>query len=130
MKNHFNLIKYLVVGSLLSLTFFIVSTTYAVGLKDGFKTTGNLSKFASSSNYTAPETPEFYVGRILTAFFSLLGVLAIALIIYSGITWMTARGNEAKASKAKETLFEVIIGLLFIIGSYALTTFLLKIFTK
>ena len=104
--------------------------TLALGLKDGFTTTdSSLSNFAGQAGYTdATKTPEDYIGLLLTGLFSILGVIAIALLIYSGFTWMTARGNEAKVAKAKENLIDVIIGLIFIIGSYALTTFLLKIF--
>jgi len=105
--------------------------TLALGLKDGFTTesSSSLSTFAGKSGYTdATKTPEDYIGMLLTGLFSVLGVIAIALLIYSGFTWMTARGNEAKVAKAKENLIDVIIGLIFIIGSYALTTFLLKIF--
>lgn len=100
-------------------------------LKDGFNinTGSSLSDFAGTAGYAAEEkTPEQYIGLLLTGLFSILGVIAIALLIYSGFTWMTARGNESKVAKAKENIIDVIIGLIFIIGSYALTTFLLKIF--
>ena len=119
--------------SLLSFIIIILSTSpvLALGLKDGFQESSdsNLFKFAIKS-YTPSETPEFYIGMIITAFFSILGIIAIALIIYSGVTWMTARGNESKVEKAKGTLIEVTIGLIFIIGGYALKTFLLNIFAK
>ncbi len=124
-------IKFLL--SLLSFIIIMLSTgpVLALGLKDGFQESSdsNLFKFATKS-YTPSEPPEFYIGMIITAFFSILGIIAIALIIYSGVTWMTARGNESKVEKAKGTLIEVTIGLIFIIGGYALTTFLLNIFAK
>jgi hypothetical protein len=50
-------------------------------------------------------------------------------MIYSGIMWMTARGNESKVEKAKDNLLDLTIGLLFILGSYALTAFILRIIT-
>ena len=82
------------------------------------------------SGYTDQDrAPEYYIGILLIGLFSILGVVAIILIIYSGFTWMTARGNEAQVTKAKDNLYNVIIGLIFIIGGYALTTFLLKIFS-
>lgn len=110
--------------------FLINSSASAVGLKDGFKTEdSSLATFAQKANFDKnPATVEGYVGIIITTFFSILGVISIILIIYSGFTWMTARGNEAQVTKAKDNLFNVLIGLFFIIGAYALTTFLLKIF--
>lgn len=102
----------------------------AAGLKDGFSNSGSdLDNFAKSAAYQSPQDPTYYLGLILTALFSTLGIVAIALTLYSGFVWMTAQGNEAKVTRAKETITESIIGLLFIIGSYALATFLLKIFT-
>lgn len=105
--------------------------SFAIGLKDGFKsdTAANLDNFAKTANYSAAQTPEYYIGLFLNGFFSLLGIIVMGLIFYSGFVWMTARGNEAKVTKAKENLIDAFIGLLIIIGSYALTTFILTIFT-
>jgi hypothetical protein len=127
MLKSLNLTKYLLsfilIGGILGAT-----PSLALSLKDSFS--GDLIGFASQSGYTdQTKTPEDYIGMLLTGLFSVLGIIAIALIIYSGFTWMTARGNESKVEKAKENLIDVIIGLIFIIGSYALTTFLLKIFS-
>lgn len=119
---------------LLSLVFLGVFLTaipsFALGLKDSFGANGGLANFAGQAGYKdADKTPEYYIGLLLTSFFSILGIIAIALLMYSGFVWMTARGNESKVEKAKETIFEILIGLIFIIGGYALTTFILKIFS-
>jgi hypothetical protein len=122
------LIKYYVflffIGCLLTIT-----PVMALGLKDGFTSGGNLGSFARTSNYGDVQGPEFYVGQLLNGLFALLGIIAVALIMYSGFVWMTARGNDAKVSKAKDNLTEALIGLIILIGSYALTTFLFKIFS-
>jgi len=124
-----NLIKYLLSSILIS-GILVATPSFALGLKDGFTSTSNLNGFAKQAGYTdQTKTPEYYIGLLLTGLFSFLGVIAIALLIYSGFTWMTARGNESKVAKAKENIIDVILGLIFIIGSYALTAFLLKIFS-
>lgn len=128
MLKKINSTKYYLFFIFLSI-FFIAQPLFAIGLKDGFSNTGDLDKFAQTANYPAPTGPEFYIGLLLKGLFSLLGILTIALIFYSGFVWMTARGNEAKVTKAKDNLTDALIGLMFIIGAYALTTFLLKIFT-
>jgi len=130
MTKKLNLTKYLF--SLLLLGGILFSQPLlAVGLKDGFKSdsTVNLDDFARTANYSEAQTPEYYIGLFLNGFFSLLGIIVMALIFYSGFVWMTARGNDAKVTKAKENLTDALIGLLIIVGSYALTTFILKIFT-
>ncbi len=120
-------IKYLLLAFCL---LFVPKLSSAVGLDDAFSNpdSSNLGVFTKSANIPAQGDLEFYIGTILTALFSILGVISIALLIYSGYIWMTARGNESKVTEAKENISNILIGLIFIIGSYALTTFLLKIF--
>jgi len=122
------LIKYSI-GLIFLGIFVSTSPLLASSLKDGFSTSGNLNGFAQAANYSAPQTPEYYVGLFLNGLFSLLGIITMGLIFYSGFVWMTARGNEAKVTKAKENLTDALIGLLFIVGGYALTYFIIKIFT-
>lgn len=129
MKSLKKIKKYLALVILMG-CFLLTSSASAFSFKDSFKTNdSSLATFAQKSSFDKnPATIESYIGLIITAFFSILGIISITLIIYSGFTWMTARGNEAQVTKAKENFFNVTIGLIFIIGAYALTTFLLKIF--
>lgn len=129
-----NIIKPLLIVSLLGSLFWGINQASALGLKDAFNTdssSSELKRFAFFANYETdqPQSPEYYVGLLLKSLFSILGVICIVLLMYSGFTWMTARGNESKVEKAKENIVNVLIGLIFIIGGYALTTFLLNIFT-
>lgn len=114
---------------LITIGLFSFLEVQALGLKDGFNSSSTLNSFAADAGYEKPSSPEYYIGLILTSLFSVLGIIAVALLIYSGVVWMTARGNESKVEKAKENITSVIIGLIFIIGSYALTVFILKIFS-
>jgi len=63
-------------------------------------------------------------GLLVKTFLSLLGVIFIGLIIYAGYNWMTAGGDEAKVTKAKDTIRYAIIGLIIIIGSYSIWDFI------
>ena len=45
-------------------------------------------------------------------------------MIYGGITWMTAGGNETTVTNAKKTITAAIIGLVIVISAYAITLFL------
>ncbi|MDP3043663.1 MAG: hypothetical protein Q8N21_04660 [bacterium] len=65
-------------------------------------------------------------GTIVQAFLSLLGIIFIILILYAGYNWMTAGGEEEKIRKAKDTLWRAIIGLIIIVGSYAIWNFVFK----
>lgn len=94
-----------------------------------FSEDSGLDKTGAAAGYdigdSAP-TLESYISRIITIIISALGVIFLALIIYAGITWMTAQGNEEKVRKAKELLTESIIGLIIVLAAYAISFFVVK----
>jgi len=48
---------------------------------------------------------------------SLAGGIAVALIIYAGFMYMTAYGNEARATQAKNIMLWAVVGVVVIIVS-------------
>jgi hypothetical protein len=54
-----------------------------------------------------------------------LGVITLILIIYAVVAGATA-GNEDKASQAKKILIGAIIGLVIIMISFAVATFIVN----
>ena len=64
------------------------------------------------------------VGTAVSAFLALLGVIFIYLMLYAGYHWMTARGEEEKVTKAKDTITRAIIGLIIVVGAYAIWAFI------
>lgn len=71
-----------------------------------------------------------FIGRLFQIFFGLLGVVALALLMYGGFIWMTAIGDSGKIDKAKKIIQNAIIGLIIIFSAFAITTFLMGIFGK
>jgi hypothetical protein len=59
----------------------------------------------------------------LTIFFSLLGIIAVLVILYAGFTWMTAQGEPDKVEKAKKMLYSGITGLIIIFLALAISNF-------
>jgi hypothetical protein len=70
--------------------------------------------------------PRTIVARIIQVALSFLGVIAVVIILYGGFKWMTAAGNEDKTAEAKKLLGAGVIGLVIILASWALATFLLN----
>ncbi len=66
------------------------------------------------------------VARIIRTALGLLGIVALALIIYAGFIWMTAGGEEEKISQAKKILLNSVIGLAIILSSYAIASFVIN----
>jgi len=69
--------------------------------------------------------PRTIAGRIINIALGTLGVIAVGIIIYAGYLWMTASGDEDKISDAKKILKNGLIGLVIILSSWAIATFIL-----
>jgi hypothetical protein len=70
------------------------------------------------------------IGKVVGAGLALIGVVFFLLIIYGGMTWMLAMGKEEKITEAKDMIFAAVIGLIIVLGAYAVTSLVANIFTK
>lgn len=66
------------------------------------------------------------IGVAVYALLSLLGVIFLGLVIYAGILWMTAEGDESKVEKAKSILIQATTGLVIVLAAYAISLFVLS----
>ncbi len=66
-------------------------------------------------------------GNIIGTLLSMISVLFFVLVLYGGIVWMTARGNSELTTKAMDTIIAAVIGIIIIMGAYALTNFVFKL---
>ncbi len=64
------------------------------------------------------------LGDMIGMILSFVGVLFLILIIFAGISWMTAAGNDQKIEKAKSLIINAVIGLLIVLSAYAITNFI------
>lgn len=80
------------------------------------------SGFAESDETTMAQV----VATVIEAFLGLLGIIFLVLIVYAGYNWLTARGEEEKVNKAKDTLWRAIIGIIIVVGAYVITYFVLN----
>ncbi|MDD3285716.1 MAG: pilin [Patescibacteria group bacterium] len=65
------------------------------------------------------------LGLVINGALSLLGVIFIILMVLAGYNWMTASGNEQRIEEAKDTIKRAIIGLVIVLGSWAIWNFIL-----
>ncbi len=70
--------------------------------------------------------PRFIVGRIIQIALSLLGLVALVIILAAGTIWMTSGGDEEKISRAKRLLKNAVIGLVIILSAWAIATFVIN----
>jgi len=69
---------------------------------------------------------ESSVIKILQWVLGFLGLIAVIFILYGGLIWMTAGGNEEKVSKAKKILTAAVIGLVVVLIAWAIVTFVVS----
>jgi len=61
--------------------------------------------------------------RIINIVLGAVGVLAAAYLIYSGVIWLTAEGNDEKVKQAKTGIRNAIIGIAVIFLGYIVVNF-------
>ncbi|MCG2700546.1 hypothetical protein L6267_00045, partial [Candidatus Parcubacteria bacterium] len=72
------------------------------------------------------EDPRMIIVKIIRVFLGLLGLIAVLFIMYAGWLWMTSEGDEQKVRKAKDTLKSAVIGLVIMLASFAIVSFILQ----
>lgn len=58
------------------------------------------------------------LGNVINASLVLAGVIAVFLIVYSGVQYITSGGDKEKVDHARKRLTYAIIGLIFIFMSF------------
>lgn len=62
-----------------------------------------------------------YAGEVIQGTLLIVGTGFLVLMVYGGFQWLTSQGNEEQIEKARGTIIAAIIGLVIIIGAYAIT---------
>jgi hypothetical protein len=82
-----------------------------------------MGAFVGSAGFVASVEAPNIIGDVIQVFLSLLSMIFIILILYAGYNWMTAGGDEQKVTKAKDTIYRAVIGLIVIISAFVITYF-------
>ena len=82
-----------------------------------------LSATAGAAKIPTDKNVQTIIGNVIGTALSMISVLFFALMLYAGIKWMLARGDSDEARKALDTIIAAIIGMLVVLGSYAITNF-------
>src|SRR3989344_789452 len=70
------------------------------------------------------------IARIVRIILGFLGIIAVIINIYAGYLWMTSQGEEEKIEKAKKILLNGIIGLVIVLSSYLIVSYVINRFTE
>jgi hypothetical protein len=70
--------------------------------------------------------PRQIAANVINIALACLGILAVVIILVGGFKWMTAGGNEEQVEEAKKILVAGVIGLVIILASWGIATFVLN----
>jgi len=74
-----------------------------------------------------PETDiRVVVAKIIRTAILLVGIVFFAIVVYGGVVWMTSAGEADKVKRAKDILRNGAIGLVIILASYSIASFVLN----
>lgn len=66
------------------------------------------------------------VAKLINVSLSLLGMIAVVIVLIGGFKWMTAGGNEDKVAEARKLIFAGIVGMAIILSAWAIARFVLS----
>lgn len=95
------------------------------GLLDGFDFIQTLSESAGLST----TEPDAFITDAINVALGLIGLIALAVLIYGGFLFITSSGDEDKAAHAKRLILYAIVGLLLIGASVIIVNLVIDLFS-
>jgi len=90
-----------------------------IGAKAGYQTGDKIA----NDNFLNTLT-----GELIAYILGFVGLIFLIIIIYSGIQWMTAGGNEEKVENSKKRIIQASIGLALVLLSYMIVYWVIMFF--
>ncbi|MFA7685630.1 MAG: PKD domain-containing protein [Candidatus Gracilibacteria bacterium] len=78
------------------------------------------------SALTASSDLKTFVLKVVNFALGFLGLIAVLMIIYAGVTYVTSAGQDEKTGNAKKTITYAAVGLLIVLGSFAFVNTVIK----
>ena len=101
-----------------------VSLPVYADAKDEVKKGADMTNSGGSAKQDLPDV----ITTIINVMLFIAGALAVIMIIYGGIRYITAHGDEKQVKVAKDTIVYSVTGLIIAILAYALVTFIFNTF--
>ena len=95
-----------------------IHVAHAQDATENLDTVGGVSGLGS-------EDIKITIANFIRTALTFLGVIALCIVLYGGFVWMTAAGDAEKVDRAKKILINGGIGLVIILMSWTITSFIL-----
>lgn len=83
----------------------------------------------STTGEVAQLSGEQILSNALGMVYFIAGTIAVVMIIFSGLSYMTSAGDTGKVTKAKNTLTYSVVGLIIVLIAFAITSFVIGRFS-
>jgi hypothetical protein len=93
------------------------------GVRESLKTA------ASGAGLNTGRSISGIVATIIRTLLGFVGVIFLILIIFGGMMWMNAGGNEESVTKAKKLITNAVIGVIIIMAAYLLVSLVMSTVT-
>ena len=103
-----------------AISIFGMPSALAQGGNDGFF---NNPQAGAVPNVVAQGTLGGNVTALINYFLGFLGMVAVAFLIYGGVLMVTSAGEEEGVTKAKKIITWAAVGIVIIMLSYTIVTF-------
>ncbi len=70
-----------------------------------------------------------FVSGLINFLISMLGVIAMIVLVYAGFRMVVSMGNEAEWTKAKSLFTNVIIGIILILAAWLIVDTIMRVLT-
>lgn len=91
-------------------------------------TTDTLTSVGGETGLSTTD-PKIIIGNIIRTGLGVIGIILVCFIVYGGFVWMTAAGRPDQVDKAKKILINAVIGLVIILMSWSIATFVISALT-
>ncbi len=83
--------------------------------------------YADASGFNTASSITDLITILISALLSLMGMIFLALVVYGGYLWLTSAGNSDMTEKGKDTIVSAVIGLLIVMGAYAISFYIIRL---
>lgn len=122
--------KRLIIGSLFAVllvfSFVFTTSTANAGLFDGFKEEACKGLSADGQCSETGGGINKLLGTVLNIFSLVVGVIAVIMVIISGLKFVTSGGDPQRASSARNSIIYALVGLVVALLAQVIVRFVLS----
>lgn len=121
-------LKLLIPGIFAAVWLWIIAGAYMVSAQAPGTQTRGLTPPTKPTGLpgNAGDSASGWILNIINISLAVVGIIAVAVLVYGGFRYITSAGNEEAAESGKKAIQNAIIGLVVVIFSYVIVTVIMN----